>query len=413
MPFSNVQAEQYIKTGLPGDPPASARLTVHQDRKGIPATTLTWKGLPWQLDDDQEFSIKTDPGSFPVVEIGSCHAQAVSWDSTTQLGEVRLATGRVSITYRTPDAGSGGRGVVVCYLTGVNVLSNGTKAHALTGTNAAWQLALLEPTIETQNALRTFGSGYCTATLAAPVTDVSASMAALESEAAEIAWLLGFALGRKVGVCRVDLRSEDGWLLRTVATAVQGGVLGVDGPLPFDDIRYRGGVPAYVAHGLAAMRTRDTAYRLKAAMHISALARTVPVAEVMALLTSNLLEVLRFNFGHNVLVASGRAVANGDDICFVPGVNKGRRMYFAEILDALCQEHGIAGWSKDFVDLRNGIVHQGEILGSTHQERIENVLDAIHFTDRVLLALLDCDPANLQYFRVNSADFAQFQKGVI
>lgn len=409
--FTDFWVEQYFRSGLPGHAPTSVRLTAQQGRAAEPRVQLSWKGPPWDLAEAGQFSIVSDPGVFPVVEIPRASATNVSWDSATLVGEAQLVVDHVLARYR--EAPAGQRGVLVCHFTATNVVSFATKPHQLHGLSAPWQLALLEPTVQTSEAILANGTGLITASLSAPIPDVTTDTAALEDEAAEIAWLLSFALGRRVSVARVDLFSEDGWLIRSKASSVQVGPLGLGGPLPLDDIHLRGQLSAYIERGVAALRAHDSTYKLKNALHISTLARAYPVSEAIALLASNLLEVVRYNFGHNVLVAGGRAQAKGDDVCFPATTHGGRRMSFAELLDSLANHLAVAGWDPKFKDIRNSIVHQGEVIGANGQERLENVLDLLHFTDRLLLALLDCDAAGMSYFRVNKADIVPFRKGVV
>lgn len=409
MSFKDFWVEQYLRSGLPGHAPSSVRLTARQGRDAEPSVSLSWKGPPWDLVDAGEFSLTSDPPTFPVVDIPRASATNVTWDSATLVGEARLMVDQVVARYRAPTAGQ--RGVIVCYFTATNVLSFETKPHQLHGLAVPWQLALIEPTLETSRSIVAHGAGLITASLSAPIPDVATDTTAIEEEALDIAWLLSFALGRRVSVARVDLFSEDGWLIRSSVSPVQGGPLGLGGPLPLDDIHLRGQFAGYIEKGVAALRTHDATYKLKNALHISTLARAYPLSEAIALLSSNLLEVLRYNFGHNVLVAGGQAQARGDDVCFLPGTNGGRRMSFAELLDSLCRHAGVVGWDAKFKDLRNSIIHQGEVLGANGRERLENVLELLHFTDRLLLALLDCESAGMSYFRVHRADIVSFRKG--
>ena len=42
---------------------------------------------------------------------------------------------------------------------------------------------------------------------------------------------------------------------------------------------------------------------------------------------------------------------------------------FEEILMEFCNDNKISGWRKDFKDIRNGIIHTGEVKGTNVWER--------------------------------------------
>jgi hypothetical protein len=138
-------------------------------------------------------------------------------------------------------------------------------------------------------------------------------------------------------------------------------------------------------------------------MSLALLARRESIVQVKALIAANALEVLRYHFGHRVLVPTGRAVARDDDLLWPPGSAKANaRMSFGEILDAFAGDHGLPHWeSARFKSLRNAVVHTGEVPRANLLEKYKEAIDAVHFVDTAVLALLDWDKVGGKYLPCN------------
>lgn len=78
---------------------------------------------------------------------------------------------------------------------------------------------------------------------------------------------------------------------------------------------------------------------------------------------ANFLEVIRYNYALNVGVATGIFAQSGDSFECVGGLQSGKRATFMEILQRFCAAVGLTGWSKDFKDVRNEIIHTGALQG--------------------------------------------------
>jgi hypothetical protein len=140
--------------------------------------------------------------------------------------------------------------------------------------------------------------------------------------------------------------------------------------------------------------------------------RGEPVVHTQGLLAANFLEIVRYHFARNALVAAGKASQRGDQFyrvgrkterSFAQMVKhlfrcgRKRPMGFAEILKEFCRSISLAGWSTDYVKFRNRVVHGDDIVGATLLEQHGKVLEVLHFCDRIILALLDWDRAGGKY----------------
>jgi hypothetical protein len=52
---------------------------------------------------------------------------------------------------------------------------------------------------------------------------------------------------------------------------------------------------------------------------------------------------------------------------------------------------------RDYTNIRNEIVHQGEVVGNSSIEKNQNYLQLHHFCDRVILTLLNWDQVSGYY----------------
>src|SRR5216683_2648931 len=77
---------------------------------------------------------------------------------------------------------------------------------------------------------------------------------------------------------------------------------------------------------------------------------------------------------------------------------------FKEILGKMVQELKITrAWNpKVITDFRNKVVHEAEVEGSSAQEKHARIMEAMHFCDVAVLALLEWDKAGGTYFPVTA-----------
>jgi hypothetical protein len=124
-------------------------------------------------------------------------------------------------------------------------------------------------------------------------------------------------------------------------------------------------------------------YRLRAVIHLLSLADAEHNFTIQALLVANTLEILRHSFAKNVLKSRGT---------------------FKEILGKMVQELKITrAWNpKVITDFRNKVVHEAEVEGSSAQEKHARIMEAMHFCDVAVLALLEWDKAGGTYFPVTA-----------
>ncbi|MEP0826927.1 MAG: hypothetical protein HRF51_00255 [bacterium] len=126
-------------------------------------------------------------------------------------------------------------------------------------------------------------------------------------------------------------------------------------------------------------------YNLSALIHLGLLAKHNHYLQVKALLMSDFLEVLRYQFAANVGVRTGILSQRNTEFYWI---RNSIRATFEAILQRFCGDTGLSGWDSDFKDLRNEIMHTGDLTGSNKFGRYGNLH---HFCDRVLLALLNWD----------------------
>jgi len=126
-------------------------------------------------------------------------------------------------------------------------------------------------------------------------------------------------------------------------------------------------------------------YKLKELIILGILAKHTQYTELKTLLMCNFLEILRYNYAIN----STHITQRGDD--FYWAISNSRRLYFNEILQDFCKTNSLKGWTKNYTNIRNQIIHQGKLIGNTSMEEIQNYRKLHHFCDRVILTLLEWD----------------------
>lgn len=139
-------------------------------------------------------------------------------------------------------------------------------------------------------------------------------------------------------------------------------------------------------------------YLLPHVIHMLSLADGEHNLTIQALLVASTLEILRYNFAQNVLVPSGRAI-------FKRGFYDvdGKSLSFGSILDCLTSQLKITTCRAALVvPFRRKIIHEGQIVGNSFQDRHQSIMEAMHFCHVVVLALLEWDKAGGQYIPVTT-----------
>jgi len=215
-----------------------------------------------------------------------------------------------------------------------------------------------------------------------------------------ICWLSSFASGRLSAVARMEvLRNEE--LIYQELTSVDNTTLN-QGPQVIYDVD---DLTQFIEHSYNYYQQIATTYNLNNLINLGILAKHTPyIIEVKTLLMCNFLEVLRYNYALNVGCLSGvfRQIRD-NNFEWLSGANRERKASFNEILTRLCDSNSIISgeFSRDFTNIRNEIVHTGNITGSNSLEKIKKYQDLHHFCDRVILALLQWNLVSGQYIPRN------------
>lgn len=220
-----------------------------------------------------------------------------------------------------------------------------------------------------------------------------------------ICWLCSFASGRLSAVARMEvLRNEE--LIYQELTSVDTTLN--QGPKVIYDVD---DLTQFIEHSYKYYQQIATTYNLNNLINLGLLAKHTPYIEVKTLLMCNFLEVLRYNYALNIGCPKGDFTRDRKDNFYLVtnerrnGRRNGRRncsassqqrASFQEILEHFCDKNSLTGWCSSFKDIRDKIVHTGNITGSTFQEKIPKYKDLHHFCDRVILALLQWDCAGVR-----------------
>ncbi|WP_341737899.1 hypothetical protein [Microcoleus sp. CAWBG640] len=213
-----------------------------------------------------------------------------------------------------------------------------------------------------------------------------------------ICWLCSFASGRLSAVARMEvLRNEE--LIYQELTSVDPTLN--KGPKVIFDVD---DLTQFIEHSYKYYQQIATTYNLKNLINLGLLAKHTPYTEVQTLLMCNFLEVLRYNYALKVGCPSGvfRHRQTQDDFYWDRNLSKSGKAFFEDILTHFVEANMLSGWSSDFKNIRNEIVHTGNITASDHREKIQKYQDLHHFCDRVILALLQWDLVSGHYIPRNS-----------
>lgn len=213
-----------------------------------------------------------------------------------------------------------------------------------------------------------------------------------------ICWLCSFASGRLSAVARMEvLRNKE--LIYQELTSVDTTLN--QGPKVISDVD---DLTQFIEHSYNYYQQIVNTYNLNNLINLGVLAKQTPYIEVKTLLMCNFLEVLRYNYALKVGCPSGvfRQIRN-NNFKWLSGANGGKQAFFNEILTRFCDSNSIISgeFSGDFTNIRNEIVHTGNITGSNSLEKIQKYQDLHHFCDRVILALLQWNLVSGHYIPRN------------
>jgi hypothetical protein len=210
-----------------------------------------------------------------------------------------------------------------------------------------------------------------------------------------ICWLCSFASGRLSAVARMEvLRNEE--LIYQELTSVDTTLN--QGPKVIYDVD---DLTQFIERSYNYYQQIATTYNLNNLINLGILAKHTPYIEVKTLLMCNFLEVLRYNYALNVGCSKGVFIQDDINFNLAIGSKTGRRASFQDILQNFCEENKLTGWSSDFKNIRNEIVHNGNITGSNFIEKRQKYKDLHHFCDKVILALLKWDLVLGHYIPIN------------
>ncbi|MCK4518311.1 hypothetical protein KAT92_06045, partial [Candidatus Babeliales bacterium] len=201
----------------------------------------------------------------------------------------------------------------------------------------------------------------------------------------DFCWLTSFACGGLVSCSRIDIFHDD--------TPVEIHLYSPDTSLePKSSVIHNRFDPDSIKNFMegcySQFQQNGDNYSIKGLIHLGILAKHSPYVETKVLLMSNFLEVLRYNYALNVGVPNGTFRQARDYFRWVAGSNAGNNASFKEIIEHFCSSIALSGWSDDYKDLRNKIVHTGQIVGN---DKYARYTELHHFCDRIVMALLEYD----------------------
>jgi hypothetical protein len=217
----------------------------------------------------------------------------------------------------------------------------------------------------------------------------------IEEAQERICWLFSFAGGALVAFVE---RTIEGGPTKMPLSYVRN-VNDTKKPfMPPIELREPGTIRSWLETSYGPFVIHERQYLLPNVIHMLSLADAEHNLTIQALLVASTLEILRYSFAQNVLVSSGRAI-------FKKGLYDldGKPLSFGKILNSLTSQLNITACrAASFVPFRNSIIHQGQILGNSFQEKHQSILEALHFCHVLVLTLLEWDKAGGQYIPVTS-----------
>lgn len=196
----------------------------------------------------------------------------------------------------------------------------------------------------------------------------------------DICWLLSFATGALCGIRSLEVYIGTDCVRRCLYDVAQAFET-QPYVIPAED------VSRFLTQTYPRFAHFSSKYSMRALIHLGLLAKREPIVNVKALIMANWLEVLRYHFARNVGVPKGYYTYDPHDDTFYEATT-GKRASFERILTDFTTHHNISGWTADFKDFRNIVVHTGALALSDLPTRYRHLH---HFCDRIILALLDWD----------------------
>jgi len=256
---------------------------------------------------------------------------------------------------------------------------NGAQPDLLVLDGFQLELALLGTFSEIRIHLDKMGWNILTATLTAKGVNEE-DLAKIDEVVERVCWLLSFAGGALIAV---NIKEIDGGPVSLPHKYIES-IIDTSKPfIPPIDLCEPGIARQWVQASYNPYVVAEGTYRLRAVIHLLSLADAEHNFTIQALLVANTLEILRHSFAKNVLKSRGT---------------------FKEILGKMVQELKITrAWNpKVITDFRNKVVHEAEVEGSSAQEKHARIMEAMHFCDVAVLALLEWDKAGGTYFPVTA-----------
>lgn len=144
-------------------------------------------------------------------------------------------------------------------------------------------------------------------------------------------------------------------------------------------------------------RLKFDSYKLKKLITLGILAKNTPYLENKTILMCNFLEILRYN---HAISCPNKFTTKEKIGCFYwKDERDNKEVSFNKILKDFCKTNNLQ--FENFTEIRNKIVHQGEVIGNDYEEKRENYLRLHHFCDRVILTLLNWDEVSGYYIPIN------------
>ncbi|MBO1059398.1 MAG: hypothetical protein ACK5WC_17230 [Aphanizomenon sp.] len=206
----------------------------------------------------------------------------------------------------------------------------------------------------------------------------------------DICWLLSFAGGVYSSIARVEACHDD-----RIAYIKFNSCKEINKFKPGLQIIDDADICKFIEKSYQPYQQNKQNYLLNNLIEVGLRTENIIFIEVKLLLMANFLEVLRYNYALNIAVPRGDMRQQGKNFKWTL-TNK--RAEFEPILIDFCNNHNISDWNNDFVDVRNEIVHTGDLSG----DQATRYRQMYQFCNRVILALLDWDLAEGEYIRRGS-----------
>jgi hypothetical protein len=213
---------------------------------------------------------------------------------------------------------------------------------------------------------------------------------AIEKIIDDIYWLLSFAGGVYSSIARVEACHDD-----RIAYIKFNSCKEINKFKPGLQIIDDADICKFIEKSYQPYQQNKQNYLLNNLIEVGLRTENIIFIEVKLLLMANFLEVLRYNYALNIAVPRGDMRQQGKNFKWTV-TNK--RAEFEPILIHFCNNHNISDWNNDFVDVRNEIVHTGDLSG----DQATRYRQMYQFCNRVILALLDWDLAEGEYIRRGS-----------